>query len=121
MIVTCMMLLSNIPASDYRVFAISDDKGAIRLFGKMRSRLTDFSKKMAVISTPALCWHIWIKKKDINVTRDDVFDTLSKTTRGGQIKVFCSAMYEMNPVEKTYTAEELSDKICESEGFRVYS
>lgn len=121
MIVTCMMLLSNIPANDYRIFAISDDKGAIRLFGKMRNRLRDSSREMAVISTPALCWHIWIKKNEIDVKREDVLDILSKTTRGGQIKVLCSAMYEMNPVEKDFTAEELSEKICDSKGFRVYS
>ena len=32
----------------------------------------------------------------------------------------CSAMYEMEPTEKTYKAEELTETICVSEGFRLY-
>ncbi len=120
MIAVCVHWLSRMREScAYKYIIFSDDKRAIRIFGKVINNSREFSGQdmISEFSTAKLCYHM--KLKGIVTQEEQVLALFSKSNVGDALKVFCSEEFELSPAEKTMSIEVFAKKVI-TQNIKIY-
>lgn len=120
MIAICVHWLSRIrEVSSYKYIIFSDDKKAMRIFGKVIKNSREFSGQdmISVFTTAKLCYQM--KLNGIVQQEEQVVNLLSKSNLGNRINVFCSEEFELSPAEKTMSIELFAKKVI-TQQIKIY-
>ncbi len=120
MIATCVHWLSHIrEIIPYKYVIVSDDKKAMRIFGKVIKNSREYSEcdMITVFTTPKLCYQM--KINGIVVGEQQIADILSVCNSGNSINVFCSEEFELYPTEKTMSVELFARKVI-TQNIKIY-
>lgn len=119
LIAICVHLLSNIrEAKSYKYIVLSDDKGAITLLSKTMQNVEKYigMKCIAGVTTAKLCWLV---TENLPISdKKQIEDILGNPE--DFIKVYCSEEFELMPSEKTMKIGELSEKLMNNSGIKIY-
>ena len=121
LIAICVHLLSNIiEMTSFKYIVLSDDKGAITLLSKTMQNVERHIGKKCIwaVTTEKLCW--LMLEKNVISSKDQVEDILKPGNTGESIKVYCSEEFELVASEKTMKIEELSEKLTNNSGIKIY-
>lgn len=121
LLAVCIGLMAYIPAKNQPIILFTDDKGAVRLIGKLYTRIIqkmDVDKKIAVRSTPALCWNIY--KAGIGITSEEIASILRKANATGKMSISYSEEYTMGVISEELEVDEIAKRIIDSAYFTIY-
>ena len=97
---------------------LSDDKGAVGLFGRINTKNNDSNKKVNFISTAKLCW--LLNRKYGLYDKEQINAMLSCISGKGKITVSCTTEYDLEPLDNSYTIAELEELITNEKTFTVF-
>jgi hypothetical protein len=121
LIAICVHLLSNIiEITSFKYIVLSDDKGAIALLRKAIQNVERHIERKCIsgVTTAKLCW--LMLAKNVISQKNQVEDILKAGNAGDSISVYCSEEFELHPSEKTMKIEELSVKLTNNSGIKIY-
>lgn len=104
---------------EYKYIVLTDDKKAIPVMGKVIKNVREYlgSNSIAVCTTIKLC--SLLQKADMIDNENQILKMLSYVNSEHEIKVYCSAEFELYPTEKSMSVQEYARAVFQ-EKIKVY-
>lgn len=112
LIAMCVHLLANIPEGfNYKYVVMTDDKGAIGLINKVDKNVFEHEEihAFSALTTTRLAQRLFEEK--IICKKDQLEEVLFTVSLDNMLKILGSEEYDLKPEEKTFTYNELAEKI----------
>ncbi len=116
MIAVCLHMLSHIPEyTSYKYIALTDDKGAVRLIGKVMEYINKMQgqKNLSALTSASLCQRML--RCGILMTEEEIRKIVEGEKGLERISVYCSGEYELYPDIVTMTSREFAEKVVKNE------
>ena len=116
----CLHMLSAVSEQNtYKYIVLTEDKGAVGLLKKTLKNVEEYfgCLTISVLTTPRLLQKMW--SEGLLVEKAHLIEMLKAGNANEQIKVFCTERYDIVPMLKTMSYEELAEKIVVPDAIHV--